>query len=65
MYNLVPAVGEINALRSNYSFGIIPGERREFGECDMEIKNRKAEPPPNVRGDIARIYFYMVNSDMW
>jgi len=59
MYNLVPAVGEINALRSNYSFGIIPGERREFGECDMEIKNRKVEPSPNVRGDIARIYFYM------
>ncbi len=59
MYNLVPAVGEINALRSNYSFGIIPGERREFGECDMEIKDRKAEPPPQVRGDIARIYLYM------
>jgi len=59
MYNLVPAVGEINALRSNYSFTIIPGERREFGECDMEIENRKAEPPPNVRGDIARTYFYM------
>ncbi len=59
MYNLVPAVGEINALRSNYSFGIIPGEKREFGECDMEIKNRKAEPPPHVRGDIARTYFYM------
>ena len=59
MYNLVPAVGEINALRSNYSFTIIPGERSEFGECDMEIENRKAEPPPNVRGDIARIYFYM------
>ncbi len=59
MYNLVPAVGEINSLRSNYSFGIIPGEKREFGECDMEIENRKAEPPPHVRGDIARIYFYM------
>ncbi len=33
MYNLVPAVGEINGLRSNYSFGIIPGEKREFGSC--------------------------------
>ena len=53
------AVGEINALRSNYSFGIIPGEMREFGECDMEIQNRKAEPQPHVRGNIARIYFYM------
>ena len=59
MYNLVPAVGEINGLRSNYSFGMIPGEKREFGNCDMEIENQKAEPPPGVRGNIARTYFYM------
>lgn len=59
MYNLVPAVGEINGLRSNYSFSIIPGEKRDFGPCDMEIENRKAEPAPHIRGDIARIYMYM------
>ena len=59
MYNLVPAVGEINGLRSNYSFGMIPGEQRKFGDCDMEIENRKAEPPPHQRGNIARMYFYM------
>ena len=59
MHNLVPAIGEINSLRSNYSFAMIPGEAREFGSCDMEIKDRKAEPPPAVRGDIARTYFYM------
>jgi deoxyribonuclease-1 len=59
MYNLVPAIGEINGLRSNYSFAMIPGEKREFGQCDMEIEDRKAEPPPEIRGDIARTYFYM------
>ncbi|MFH1984745.1 MAG: endonuclease [Pseudomonadota bacterium] len=59
MYNLVPAIGEINGLRSNYSFAMISGEKREFGQCDMEIEDRKAEPPPAVRGDIARTYFYM------
>jgi len=59
MYNLVPVMGEINGLRSNYSFGMIPGEKREFGNCDMEIENRKAEPPPEKRGNIARTYFYM------
>ncbi len=59
LYNLVPAVGEINGLRSNYSFGMIPGEKKEFGNCDMEIENQKAEPPPGVRGNIARTYFYM------
>ena len=25
----------------------------------MEIKNRKAEPAPHIRGDIARTYMYM------
>ena len=59
MYNLVPAIGEINGLRPNYSFAIVPGEKRIFGKCDMEIEGRKAEPPPDKRGNIARTYFYM------
>ena len=59
LYNLVPANGQVNALRSNYSYAIIPGEPRQFGDCDMEIEGKKAEPRPEVRGDIARIYFYM------
>ncbi|MBW1783194.1 MAG: endonuclease [Deltaproteobacteria bacterium] len=59
LYNLVPAVGEINGLRSDYSFTMIPGEKRESGKCDMKIENRKAEPPSEKRGNIARTYFYM------
>ena len=59
LYNLVPAVGEINGLRSNYSFAMISGEKRAFGNCDMEIEGRKAEPPPDKRENIARTYFYM------
>ena len=59
LYNLVPSVGEINGLRSNYSFAMISGEKRLFGNCDMEIEGRKAEPPPDKRGNIARTYFYM------
>jgi deoxyribonuclease-1 len=46
LYNLVPAVGEINGLRSNYSFAMIIGEKREFSTRDEEIENRKAEPRP-------------------
>ena len=59
MYNLVPAVGEINGDRSNYKFGLIEDEPRVYGTCDFEVdfRNRIAEPPPHVRGDIARIYF--------
>lgn len=62
--NLVPAVGEINGDRSNFSFGIITGEPRNYGVCDMEIdpSQRLAEPPADKRGDIARIWAYMSRS---
>ncbi|MBA4502321.1 endonuclease [Marinobacterium marinum] len=61
LYNLVPAVGELNGDRSNFRFGMIAGEPRAYGACDFEVdfKQRVAEPPEQVRGDIARTYFYM------
>lgn len=61
LMNLVPAIGEINGNRSNYSFVMLEGEPRVYGACDFEVdfKARKAEPAPEVRGDIARIYWYM------
>lgn len=59
LHNLVPAVGELNGLRSNYGMAEIDDEERRFGNCDVEIANRKFEPPPSVRGNIARTYLYM------
>jgi len=59
MYNLVPAVGEINADRKDYNYGIIAEEKREYGKCDFEINNQTAEPPLKIRGNIARTYMYM------
>lgn len=59
MYNLVPSVGELNNDRSNYSYGIIAGEIRKYGDCDFEVDNKTAEPKEDIRGDIARTYFYM------
>ncbi|QTA89319.1 endonuclease [Desulfonema magnum] len=59
MYNLAPAIGLINQRRLNYPYRIIPGEKREFGNCDFEVSKKTAEPSPHVRGDIARTYFYM------
>ena len=38
---------------------IINGEKRDFGECDVEIKNKKIEPRESIRGEIARTYLYM------
>jgi deoxyribonuclease-1 len=56
MYNLYPAIGEVNGRRSNYSMAIIKGEKREFGKCDVEIKNKKVEPKESIRGEITRTY---------
>ncbi len=61
MHNLQPAIGELNADRSNYRFSMLEGETRKYGQCDFEVdfKAKKMEPPPGVRGNIARTYFYM------
>jgi deoxyribonuclease-1 len=61
LHNLFPAIGEINRHRKNYEFGPIPGELRQYGDCDMEISvgDRIAEPPESARGRIARAYLYM------
>lgn len=61
LHNLVPAIGEVNGDRSNFKYGMIEGEKRAYGKCNIEIdfKSRITEPRPEVQGDIARIYFYM------
>ena len=59
MHNLFPSIGEVNGDRSNFVFGEINGEEREYGECDFEVAQGIAEPKKSIRGDIARSYFYM------
>lgn len=62
LYNLYPAIGAVNALRQNYNFQILPGEKPDFGSCEMKIADRKAEPPIRSRGQIARTYKYMADA---
>ena len=62
LYNLQPTIGEINQQRQNFKMSIIPGEKRNYGKCDFEVQNRFIEPSPNIRGDIARTYFYMAEN---
>ena len=59
LYNLYPAIGAVNASRSNYNFMMIPSSQSDFGSCLMKIENRKVEPPVRARGAIARTYMYM------
>lgn len=63
LVNLVPAIGEVNADRSDFRFEQFASENAPstYGMCDFHVdtKARKAQPRPKVRGDIARIHFYM------
>jgi deoxyribonuclease-1 len=60
LHNLVPAIGAINATRSNYPFvPSIIGEKREWGRCDIEIENHRVELPKHRQGDVARAVLYM------
>ncbi|MCF7498013.1 endonuclease [Vibrio sp. L5-1] len=59
LYNLFPAIGSVNAMRSNYNFTMLPNEQSDFGLCAMKISERKVEPPMSARGRIARTYLYM------
>jgi deoxyribonuclease I len=63
LYNLVPAIGEVNGDRSNYRFGMLPATSALHGACPVRVdfKQQVFEPPAPVRGDIARTYFYMAD----
>ena len=61
LHNLVPSVGQVNALRSNKRYGNIEGEGRDLGACDFEWTNDLAEPAMEKRGDVARVWLYYVS----
>ncbi len=59
LHNMVPSVGQVNALRSNKRYGLVDGEERELGACDFEWTREVAEPPLVKQGEVARIWLYM------
>lgn len=68
LHNLLPAIGELNADRSDRPYGEVAGEARDYGTCDFEVdraagRGGPTEPPDAVRGDVARIWLYAV--DVW
>ncbi|MDO5538174.1 MAG: endonuclease, partial [Desulfovibrionaceae bacterium] len=63
MYNLYPAIGSVNAMRSNFNFQMLGDSvPSTFGSCEMKIDGRRAEPPARARGAIARTYKYMADA---
>nr|CRH04910.1 secreted endonuclease I [Candidatus Magnetococcus massalia] len=61
LHNLVPAIGELNTDRGHKGFTRVLDEFRHYGACDFEVdfKANQVEPTRQIRGDIARIYWYM------
>lgn len=61
MHNLSPSVGEVNADRSNYRFGMLPGADFRHGACDFRVdfSARVAEPRSEVKGLVSRVHFYI------
>lgn len=62
LHNLVPEIGELNALRSNYAFNLLPHvSQGHIGVCQFKIdqKRRQVEPRDSVKGMVARAYLYM------
>lgn len=59
MYNLYPAIGAVNAMRSNFNYAMLPGTLNTFGSCAVKIEGNKVEPPEHARGTIARSVKYM------
>lgn len=60
MYNLYPAIGSVNAMRSNYNFAQINKPELALQGCAMQIDKaqRRAEPPDAAKGVVARVYLY-------
>lgn len=60
LHNLTYSVGELNADRSNYRFGVLPAARKQHGQCESKVdfKRRVFEPRDDAKGLVARSAFY-------
>lgn len=58
LYNLWPAVGLINALRSNRPFSVLNKHQLTYG-CSITIQKHSVEPADYAKGTIARAYLFM------
>ncbi len=62
MHNLAPSIGEVNGDRSNFSFGQLSSNTPyPYGACRsrVDFKQKIFEPRNEVKGQVARVYFYM------
>ncbi|WP_193786662.1 endonuclease, partial [Legionella drozanskii] len=62
LYNLWPAEGLVNQVRSNYRYGIVPDKIPFYG-CLIyfDKEHRKAEPDDRIKGLVARANLFMAD----
>lgn len=64
MFNLTVSIGEVNADRSNYNFGMVSNAPSSmYGQCKSkaDFKSRTFEPRNEAKGLVARTNFYMAD----
>lgn len=61
MHNLFPAVGAVNASRSNFRYAELPvNAPSTFGPaCAAKLQDNRFEPPDSAKGTVARASLYM------
>ncbi|MGK0581159.1 endonuclease [Proteus mirabilis] len=62
LHNLAPSIGEVNGDRSNFSFGQLSSQAPyQYGQCRsrVDFASRTFEPRNEVKGQVARVYFYL------
>jgi len=63
MHNLYPAIGAVNALRSNYRYSAV-ANGYDLGGCEMIIssKEKRVVPPDAAKGIVARVSLYFAET---
>ena len=68
LHNLAPSVGQVNQYRQNDRYGEVKKDYVTWLNCDAKDQHgvtfdprglAKFEPPDCVKGDVARVWFYM------
>lgn len=59
LHNLLPSMGAVNALRSNYDPKVIQFGAMNFGSCKTKVTKGAVEPRDEIKGLFARKYLYM------
>lgn len=62
MFNLFPAIGAVNAVRSNKQYSELPSTPVAFGTCEAKVDGNRFEPPSRSKGEVARAALYMADS---